>query len=370
MKRKRFVIILSVLLFTLSACTKEEMEAQPEWSEQYIEFGSPSIWVDADTRGPVEQLQDGSSFGVLGYCLAKKAPDDENLNPATGNQLWQYKKQLCYPEVFYNVPVTYSGGICTYDDLRKWYDPVDYKYSFFAYYPYGEGKGFTVTTGEKTTGAPKVKFSIPFSSTEVSTPLEVNDVPDAMVAQEIDVTRNTGQVQLNFLHLLTGLNFQVNNYNATESGDAGKKVTIHSLKLYGTFYKSIEINFDSGYSFPNDETFSGTYTIVSDNSDIEVPGLTSKSEIGGKTILMVSNLSVTTGSSAYLGDLKLSIVYSFNGKDHYQSEPITRPENFLPAGGTIYTAQLNFIGDSFVLNFVVDKNQQWEDGGDSNITFE
>ena len=42
----------------------------------------------------------------------------------------------------------------------------------------------------------------------------------------------------------------------------------------------------------------------------------------------------------------------------------------MPAGGTIYTAQLNFIGDSFVLNFIIDNNTQWEDGGDSDITFE
>ncbi len=181
--------------------------------------------------------------------------------------------------------------------------------------------------------------------------------------------RKTGQVQLNFLHILTGLNFQVNNYNAKENGDPGERVTIHSLKLYGTFYKSIEINFDSGYNFP-DETFSGTYTIVPEGSDIEVPGLTSVSKIGNKTILMVSNLFQTIGTSAYLGDLKLKIKYSFGTSISDKIQTFTRPDNFLPAGGTIYTAQLNFIGNSFVLNFVVDNNQQWEDGGDSDITFE
>lgn len=362
--------MLAALALAMTACDNEEIPVPPSYSDQYIEFGAPSIHVEAETKvGPVEQLPDGSSFGVLGYCLAQTAPDNPELNRASGSQTWDNKKQLCYPEVFYKQEVKYENGTCTYAPLEKWYEQKDYNYSFFAYYPFGDDKGFTVTTAEKELGAPKVKFSIPFSSTDENTHLDDTKVPDAMVAQEIDVVRNTGQVQLNFLHILTGLNFQVNNYNATESGEAGETVTIHSLKLYGTFYKSIEINFDSGYNFPN-ETFGGTYTIVQEGSNIEVPGLTSKSKIGDKTILMVSNLSQTTGTSAYLGDLKLVIEYSFNGKTHYQSEPITRPENFLPAGGTIYTAQLNFIGNSFVLNFVVDNNQQWEDGGDSDITFE
>lgn len=367
MKRNQSIFVLFVLLLAMTACSKEEIGGQPVLSRQTIEFGAPSIHVEADTRGPLNQLEEGSSFGVLGYCLAQTAPDNTTLNPASGSQTWNNKKQLCYPEVFYKEKVTYSGGSCSYEPLEKWYEPTNYNYSFFAYYPY-EG-AFTVTTRAEELGAPKVKFSIPFSGTDENKPLDDTLVPDAMVAQEIDVVRKTGQVQLNFLHILTGLNFQVNNYNAKENGDPGETVTIHSLKLYGTFYKSIEINFDSGYNFPN-ETFSGTYTIVPDGSNIEVPGLTSVSEIGNKTILMVSNLSQTTGTSAYLGNLKLEIKYSFGTSILNKTQTFTRPDNFLPAGGTIYTAQLNFIGNSFVLNFVVDNNQQWEDGGDSDITFE
>ena len=39
-------------------------------------------------------------------------------------------------------------------------------------------------------------------------------------------------------------------------------------------------------------------------------------------------------------------------------------------GGTIYTIEANFIGDAFILNFIVGNNQVWEDGGDSGIQFE
>lgn len=85
-----------------------------------------------------------------------------------------------------------------------------------------------------------------------------------------------------------------------------------------------------------------------------VEGLTS-SMAGNKTLLLVSNLNKTDISDGYLGNIALEIRYSFGG------QPITkefsRPENFLPAGGTIYTAQLNFIGEAFVLNFIVDNEQ-------------
>ena len=369
MKRNQSIFALSALLFLLSACGEEEIGGQPGLSGQTIEFGAPSIYVEADTRGPVNQLPEGSSFGVLGYCLAQTAPDNSTLNPASGSQIWANKKQLCYPEVFYKQKVTYSGGSCSYTPLKEWYDPTNYNYSFFAYYPYEDA--FTVTTGAQDLGAPKVKFSIPFDSTDENTPLDSENVPDAMVAQEIDVARNTGQVQLNFLHILTGLNFQVNNYNATESGEAGKSVTIHSLKLKGKFYKSVEINFDSGYDFP-DDTFYGTYTILGDDDedDVTIGGLESVSTIGNKTLLLVSNLNKTSVTDGYLGQLTLYIEYTFGDEGTRTTQPLTRPENFLPAGGTIYTAQLNFIGDSFVLNFVVDNDQKWEDGGDSDITFE
>lgn len=362
--KTRYIYIGIVLSLLSASCNKEKVSFSPEFSGEVIDFGRPTISVETK-GGPVNELPDNSSFGVLGYCLAQTRPDDETLNPASGNVDWGTKKNLCYPEVFYDEKVTISGSSCSYENLREWYENTDYKYSFFAYYPYDGA--FTVQTGKKELGTPKVKFSIPFDSTDPNETLDDSIVPDAMVAQEIDVMRNTGTVQLHFLHILTGLNFQVNNYNANEDGTPGQNVTIHSLKLGGTFYKSIQINFDSGYDFP-DETFSGTYNIV--ENDIDVPALTSKEKIGDKTLLLVSNLKKTMGSSAYLGDLELTIEYSFGESISHKSQTFTRPDNFLPAGGTIYTAQLNFIGDAFVLNFIVDNDQKWEDGGDSDITFE
>ena len=60
--------------------------------------------------------------------------------------------------------------------------------------------------------------------------------------------------------------------------------------------------------------------------------------------------------------------YTYEGKE--KSYTTGRPGEFMPRAGTKYTAQLNFIGDSFVLNFVVDNGEFWENGGDSDLTIQ
>lgn len=362
------VFMLAALALAMTACDNEEIPVPPSYSDQYIEFGAPSIHVEAETKvGPVEKLPDGSSFGVLGYCQAQTTQNDPTPVESSGALPWENKKNLIKPTLFYNTKVTYSGGICTYNNPVKWFEPKDYLYSFFAYYPFGTESGFSMVSNENTFGAPSVKFTMPVGEANSENyDLNQHEIPDAMVAQEIDVTRNEGVVPLNFYHILAGLNFQVNNYNKDpEDSSTGTKLIVHSVKLYGTFYKSIVINFDKGYDYPN-ETYQGTYTLV--NSDIEVEAGTSQTEIGGRTLLLVSNISQTGKDNGYFGNIKVKIEYTFGGER--KSQEFTRPENFLPAGGTIYTAQLNFIGNAFVLNFIVDNNYQWEDGGDSDITFE
>ena len=42
----------------------------------------------------------------------------------------------------------------------------------------------------------------------------------------------------------------------------------------------------------------------------------------------------------------------------------------MPRAGTKYTAQLNFVGETFVINFVAAEDEFWEDGGDSDITIQ
>lgn len=364
---------IPVLAFALAmtACSKDDF--QIEKSDEFIEFGLSKVELNNESRGstPIEELPDGSSFGVFGYCLAQKAPDDNTPVESSGALPWENKKNLIKPTLFYQKEVTYSGGGCSYEKPVPWYKPADYQYAFFAYYPFAPESGFSMISNENTFGAPSIKFTMPVgnaNSTEYD--LDQHEIPDAMVAQEIDVQRGSGVVPLQFYHILAGLNFQVNNYNKDpEDPGTGMNVTIHSLKLQGEFYKSIIINFDKGYDYPSNETYKGTYSLVKSDKEVEVEAGASVSEVGDRTLLLVSNISQTGKENGYFGKLDLVIEYTF-GNGERNTQTFQRPENFMPAGGTVYTAQLNFVGNAFVLNFVVDNNYQWEDGGDSDISFE
>lgn len=364
---KSYYIPVLAFALAMTACSKDDL--QIEKSEDFIEFGLPGAELEGASRGstPINVLPEGSSFGVSGYCLAQKAPNDATLVESSGALPWQNKKNLIKPTLFDQKEVTYSANGCSYTDPKPWYKPADYLYAFFAYYPFNPESGFSMISNENTFGAPSIKFTMPVGeANNVDYNLDQHEIPDAMVAQEIDVQRGSGVVPLQFYHILAGLNFQINNYNKDpEDTGTGIELKVHSVKLQGTFYKSIVINFDKGYDYPN-ETYQGTYSLV--NSELSVPAGTSISEIGDRTLLLVSNITQQGKENGYFGNIEVVIEYTFGGDR--QSQSFSRPENFMPAGGTIYTAQLNFIGNAFVLNFVVDNNYQWEDGSDSDITFE
>ena len=380
--KMRFYISMVLMAATGAACSGEVASLVPEVSDEMIRFGMPAMEVELqETKSTLveENFPEGGVFGVLGYCLAQMGPDNATLSITSGSVDWDTKKVLCPPHLFYNTPVTYANGICEYEgEPVPWYEPADYQYTFYAFYPYGDTymntRYFIETSSKDQLGAPSVKFSLPFAGTSKEDILDDALVPDAMVAMAEDVTRGMdGMVELRFYHLLTGLNFQVNNYNEDpDDAESGENLTIHSLKLKGTFYKSVKMDFDKGWEFPN-ETFSGTYVLV--NEDIEIPHHTSVEQIGGKTLLLVSGQNKEGGTTGYLGpDVGVEIEYTFveqgeNGELVRKKQFIERPDNFLPVGGTVYTAQLNFIGEAFVLNIIVDNDSKWEDGGDSNITF-
>lgn len=47
-----------------------------------------------------------------------------------------------------------------------------------------------------------------------------------------------------------------------------------------------------------------------------------------------------------------------------------RPTQFQPRAGVRYTAQLNFVGETFALNFIAAEDEFWEDGGDSDVSIQ
>ncbi|CVI65776.1 MULTISPECIES: fimbrillin family protein [unclassified Alistipes] len=359
------IFLLSLTVATLS-CEKSEYTAPAVLSGESIRFGIPDVSSGGGLSsraagGPLDEFPEGGSFGVLGYCLAQKG-DNTGLDPNTGTDSWEAKAPRSTPHLFYKTEVEYNGSACYYTGMQqRWYEPRDYLYSFFAYYPY-EGGYFAVTpeTAEGM-GAPTLTFSMPFEGGEVETPRTMEEIPDAMVAAAMDATRGDGHVNLRFYHMLVGLNFKANNYNETHG------VVIHGLRLAGTFHRSVKIDIDKGQSYP-EETFRGTFAFLDgsdETDDVKVLAHQSADRLGDKVLMLVSNPT----ANPYLGDIEIYLDYTFMGEVH-TNRYIGSVADFFPQAGTIYTVELNFIGDAFVLNFVVDNNQVWEDGGDSDLDFE
>ena len=360
--------LLSFALLLLAGCQKEFPMTNARLSGEAICFDSPGVMLGVESspwsKAPIETtLPTGSSFGVLGYCLANYDGSTQ-LNPTTGTTPWESKMVLCSPHLFYKREVKFNGTTCYYTGKQeRWYEPSDYLYTFYAYYPYGDTYYAIEPITQSGIGAPSLTFSMPFSGGEISTPRDINQIPDAMAAAAVDVTRGDGHVKLQFQHLLAGFNFTVNNYNETND------LTIHGVQVSGNFYRSIKIKTNQGLEYPS-ETFAGTFTFLdgsNDADDITVEHQKTVKKLADQTLMLISNLSAAPN---YIGnDITILLDYSFMGK-RTTGKSIALPGGYLPQGGTLYTVELNFIGDAFILNFVVDNNQVWEDGGDSGIQFE
>lgn len=359
--------LLFIALLLITACQKEA-ELKPDiLSGEPIRFSSPVIVsgteTESFTKAPVELFPTGESFGVLGYCLANYDGSSE-LDPSTGPSQWESKAVLCSPHLFYKQEVKYNGTTCYYTgEQKRWYEPADYLYTFFGYYPYGNNFFTIEPSTQSGIGYPAMTFTMPFSGGDITTIRQIDDIPDAMAAAAVDVTRQDGHVQLQFNHLLAGFNFTINNHNETND------LTIHGLSISGNFYRSIKIHTDQGLEYPA-ETFAGNFAFLDgndDSDDLTIEHHKSVQKAGNKTLMLISNLEA---GPDYIGDaINLHIDYSFMGH-RTTDRSIQFLTKYLPQGGTIYTIELNFIGDAFILNFIVDNNQIWENGGDSDIQFE
>lgn len=407
MKKKRLYISVLSTLLLLPACQQETFHSPdiPTDHADYIQFGTPTVTLNTETRSTTKDaLTEGDAFGVLGYCVPYQLGTN-TLDYDAGESFWLTKYKLCAPLVFYNEAVTVNAdGTCSYTNLKKWYveghglggeeisevsaDAEEYRYTFFAYYPYeSSDQAFTIQapTDQITAGAPKFTFTMPQTSNDLTTQLDHADTPDAMFGVLYNRQKAGGNVSFEFSHMLTALGFEVNNFSE-------QVLKIHSITLSGQFFKQIELDFSqtgtlTAPTFPN-SYYTGTYTIFDETQNgnqpltLAVPeegndrttsGLLPKDANGqGEHILLISGKAPYFGPSANEANaVKVNITYTF-GHAARNTMSYTRPETFIPKPGTKYTAQLNFVGDTFVLQFIVDNNEIWEDGASDNddIIFE
>lgn len=374
---KASLYIAAIMMFLSCERRNDNAPSDPD----RIQFSAPELEIQTKS-GPVDALTAGDRFGVIGYCLANNIQTGET-DYNSGTALWASKNSLCPPSVFYNQPVNVTENGCEYDNPKYWYkDGFDlagepnpniagadnFHYTFFAYYPYDDvsGEGFDIISpsSSEETGAPEFRFVMP---SQTGDELDATLVPDAMLAVLYDRTRTDGNLQFTFSHLLTALGFEVNNFSDQE-------VVVKRVTLSGDFYRSITVDLaGSSVEYHTDDTYTGSYIILDHEIVLEAPDtdagetMTSTSMIEGQDPLGGNHLLLISGDGGddgftYLGNnLRVTIEYSFGGIDR---EPATfsRPTTFTPRPGIKYTAQLNFVGDAFVLLFTVDNDEMWEDG--------
>lgn len=376
----KFQYFFLSLLFLLTGACSEEVIVNWDNGEN-IRFSSPAVTVETLGRSTFyDEFPQGGEFGVLGYCVPYKRGSTTDPDWESGTSLWDIKRTNIHPDVFYQQRVVYNGNSCTYnydgegasDGLRKWYNVTDYpdavhaddfRYTFFAYYPYSHFELDEPVAADKI-GAPKLTFTMPFSEGgDVERLLDDSATPDAMIAVEYNHLRSSGNVSFNFNHILVGLGFAANNYNYGEDGS----VIITDVVLKGHFTRSMTIDFnkntnDGDFYFCSG-TYSGYYQIF--NGNLEVKANESVSPIGDKHILLLSDAQ---GGTYFGTDIAVKISYIYKGES--KTATLQRPSDFTPRVGVKYTANLNFVGETFLLNFVAATDGFWDNGGDSNITIQ
>ena len=216
----------------------------PEYSSgEYILFSSPGMTVETRSGELLDAITE--DFGVLGYCIPYVQGSHDNWDYNAGTSGWEVKKVNCPPTVFYKQRVS-SNGI--YDseggsanNPKYWYrngwgldgpnpnipaDAENYRYTFFAYFPYGDNYWTISPPSESSAGGPILTFTMPQDQggNVETTRLDATKNIDAMLAMEKDVTRGSGDVTFEFSHILTALGFEINNFS-------DYSLIVHSLKL-------------------------------------------------------------------------------------------------------------------------------------------
>lgn len=394
MNRQLQIHMLTLCLLVLLAvsCKQDDCGSPAGYSSEMIVFTSPYTLTRSDALR-YGSFRSGDKVGVLGFCKAENMGEDYSSSP------WNTKKVFCIPEVFYNQQLTYGeAGLWTYqwtedgrgDYLHPWYNDPGYTYSFFAYYPYakiaddGSGTihnqnevsmGTVRISGKEVKGDPTITYTMPF---EGSGELDWQLVPDLMLAYKIDHQMNDGPVRLNFRHLLCAFEFKVNNYNL-------EKVRISSLKVSGKdFYKEVTVKGQqSGYDIGTGR-YSGTFDVLSTYNEKRFVCPPGEKREGSDEVIPATVSITTDGSVDPEGDpVDLLFIPNEHGKltaddneslnlivtvDGYQQNVSMNLKDATFKAGVRSIFSINIVGNDIYLQVETDGN--WNDGGDSDISFE
>ena len=423
MKAKNiYLVFVAGTALALSSCQQDELLTQrPQGDASVITFNSPytiDSRSDAMRSGSFEK---GDRVGVLGYCIASNSQGvDYSTSP------WDTKKPFCTPDVFYNQELTYSGtGSWDYtwkkesngpwadyepvgDYLHPWATNEEYTYSFFAYYPYAEvnNKGvgtikikdendIEIEMGEielstsNHRGDPTITYTMPFDDGGTTTSQRRWWwVPDFMLAYKTDHLKQDGSVSLNFRHIFSALEFEINNLTEEE-------IIIEDLYFGGGtenndtrtagFYREVSVTGQqSGYTVDKtiNNTFIGEFQLIGREADEDEHMLIDFSCQPNTTTPIpityngspISLLFIPDENGALTTDNNASIYIRMSAKTVSGTELADDSNRYLnlinmtfrPGVRNIFS--INFIGNDFYIQMRSDGS--WSDGGDSDIVFE
>lgn len=413
---KSISILLAALL--LASCTQDELPQDTPGSgfSGVITFNSPYTATRSDALRSGDFVA-GDQVGVLGFCKASNTVDEVTTYYHTSP--WDTKKMFSKPDVFYNQMLEYQGdGSWTYtwdgtgsiDGLHPWYDSEhgmdeeDYTYSFFAYYPYaavsgsnnretieinGVEMGTITLSGADKTGDPTITYTMPFNTAgDEGSNRDWWKVPDFMLAYKVDHKHADGSVRLEFRHIFSALEFEVNNYNSYD-------ITLEDFYFGGGsednntgFYKSVKVTGQENDYETGGDIYWGRFKLVGEKEEYTLENLHCPA---AKTDDESNVLGPSTTSIAYNGKpMTLLFIPSKDGKlttgsqDLYVELRITSEKDggidtgdtgrimnlgnqtFQPGVRSIFS--INVIGNDIYLQMRSDGT--WENEGDSDITFE
>ena len=389
-------VVAGILI--LIACQREEAEAPvPGYSTEAIAFTSPYM-TTRSTEMRYGSFETGDEVGVLGYCWA------ENGDIDVSSSQWDTKKVFAMPDMFYNEWLTYTEeGLWKYDGYRQrqgdryvdmegicpWYENADYTYAFFAYYPYagldrsnrgtilaedGTSMGTIELSGEEDRSDPTITYTMPYDGLAEDASRDWRLVPDFMLAYKVNHRKSDGPVDLKFRHLLCALEFEINNFNP-------KPVSITQLAFSGkNFYKSVSVTGqENGYHI-GEERYSGNFNIISNAIEIGGAEVNAEGEVTApKTMRLEADKAGSIIDLLFItdelgkitdadGSCSILITANMEGEQIGDNRhmPIDSEMSFRAGVRSIFS--INIVGNDFILQIRSDDN--WEDGGDSDIVFE
>lgn len=328
----RYIKILLGLLTTgmlATACSDSSPLLGGEEEEEIIPGRLIAFSTGSITRATQIGHLRGDAFGVKAFILQ---------NP------WVSAGYNAKPDANWNdVRISCdASGICTYSPRQLWED--NRYYSFFGYYPYNDPAVTVSDANNEST--PYIEYTL--------SPDDPTLHRDVMVASMLDRTStNTGQVRLQFSHVLFCINMAVNNYN-----DEAIQLDNVTCRFESPLYDKYKIYMDKSAPEVGTTITNASYLMTSTCT------VQNTSATGPRNITDPNRFLMLIPQTGLKGKITFSVIR--NGQTTNREIEFDDPDTVFRAGYR-YTFTLYFVGAA--IHFRIIQSNEWTDN-DSQIEFD